>query len=146
MDVDICIDAYTEMSDLIFQKVAHRVTLSGKVQARFDSERLTSGKEISQAETLTQQALTMSRARHGNQHPVTLRLEIVASEILKNTGEYESATQLATHAYSLRRETRHSILWQPYIRHAKTISQPRRSSSRLWKGLEKSMDLTTSSP
>jgi len=41
MDVDTCIDAYTEMSDSIFQKVAHRVTLSGKVQARFDSERLT---------------------------------------------------------------------------------------------------------
>jgi hypothetical protein len=40
MDIDSCIDAYTEMADSIFQKVAHRVTLGGKVQARFDSERL----------------------------------------------------------------------------------------------------------
>jgi hypothetical protein len=48
---------------------------------------LTSGKENSQAEALTQQALTLSRARHGNQPAVTLHLERAASGILKNTGK-----------------------------------------------------------
>ena len=39
-DVDSCIDAYVDIADSIFQQVAHRVTLGGKAQARFDSRRL----------------------------------------------------------------------------------------------------------
>jgi hypothetical protein len=40
MDVDSCIDAYIDLSDAVFQKVKHRVTLGGKVQGRFDSAEL----------------------------------------------------------------------------------------------------------
>jgi hypothetical protein len=40
MDVDSCINAYARLSDSVFQKVKHRVTLGGKVQGRFDSTEL----------------------------------------------------------------------------------------------------------
>jgi hypothetical protein len=40
MSVDDCIDAYVSMSDRIFQKKRHRVTIKGKVQGRFDSDEL----------------------------------------------------------------------------------------------------------
>ena len=40
MDINSCIDAYTSLSDSVFQKVKHRVTLRGKVQGRFDSAEL----------------------------------------------------------------------------------------------------------
>ena len=37
MDVSTCIDVYLNLSSLIFQQVAHRVTWRGSIQARFDS-------------------------------------------------------------------------------------------------------------
>ena len=40
MDVDACINAYTMLSDKVFQKVAHRINLKGQIQARFDSKEL----------------------------------------------------------------------------------------------------------
>ena len=40
MTVDQCIDAYMSLSDLIFQKRRHRVTIKGRVQGRFDSDEL----------------------------------------------------------------------------------------------------------
>ncbi len=40
MDIDECISAYTELSDRIFQKWRHRVTMKGKVQGRFDAAEL----------------------------------------------------------------------------------------------------------
>ena len=41
MDIDACIDAYTEMSDKIFQKKHHRVNArNGQIQGRFDSAAL----------------------------------------------------------------------------------------------------------
>ena len=40
MDVDECITAYTTLSDQIFQKKRHRVTLRGHIQGRFDSDEL----------------------------------------------------------------------------------------------------------
>jgi hypothetical protein len=40
MSVDECIDAYLSLSDDIFHKKRHRVTVKGKVQGRFDSEEL----------------------------------------------------------------------------------------------------------
>jgi hypothetical protein len=40
MSVSECIDAYISLSDRIFQKKRHRVTVMGNIQARFDSEEL----------------------------------------------------------------------------------------------------------
>jgi patatin-like phospholipase/acyl hydrolase len=36
MTVDDCIDAYTSLSDKVFEKKSHRVTVKGKLQGRFD--------------------------------------------------------------------------------------------------------------
>ena len=38
MCIDDCIDAYLGLSDRIFQKKRHRVTLKGKIQGRFASD------------------------------------------------------------------------------------------------------------
>ncbi|KAL1835370.1 hypothetical protein VTJ49DRAFT_6917 [Mycothermus thermophilus] len=40
MTVDECIDAYTTLSDRVFEKQTHRVTIKGKLQGRFDSAEL----------------------------------------------------------------------------------------------------------
>ena len=40
MSIDECIEAYLSLSDRIFQKKKHRVTIKGKIQGRFDSEEL----------------------------------------------------------------------------------------------------------
>jgi len=40
MTIDECIDAYLSLSDQIFQKKRHRVTIKGNIQGRFDSEEL----------------------------------------------------------------------------------------------------------
>jgi hypothetical protein len=38
MSIDDCIDAYLLLSDRIFQKKRHRVTVKGDIQGRFDSD------------------------------------------------------------------------------------------------------------
>ena len=53
MDISSCIEAYSGLSDSVFRKVAHRVTLKGNVQARFDSHAL----ERAIKEIITQQGL-----------------------------------------------------------------------------------------
>lgn len=40
MTIDGCIDSYLSLSDQVFQKKAHRVTIQGKIQGRFDSNKL----------------------------------------------------------------------------------------------------------
>ena len=40
MSVDESIDAYLSLSDRIFKKKRHRVTVKGNIQGRFDSEEL----------------------------------------------------------------------------------------------------------
>jgi hypothetical protein len=40
MTIDECIVSYLSLSDQVFQKKAHRVTIQGKIQARFDSNKL----------------------------------------------------------------------------------------------------------
>jgi len=37
MSIEQCIDAYTSLSDKVFEKQRHRVTVKGKVQGRFDT-------------------------------------------------------------------------------------------------------------
>jgi predicted acylesterase/phospholipase RssA len=40
MTIDECIDAYTTLSDRVFEKKSHRVTIRGKLQGRFDGAEL----------------------------------------------------------------------------------------------------------
>lgn len=42
MTVDQCINVYTKLAEKVFVKKAHRFTLTGKVQARYDSNVLIS--------------------------------------------------------------------------------------------------------
>ncbi|KAH7398410.1 phospholipase [Pyrenochaeta sp. MPI-SDFR-AT-0127] len=58
MTVDECIDAYVLLSDRIFKKQRHRVTIKGQVQGRFDSDELERAiKEIITKQGLTEDAL-----------------------------------------------------------------------------------------
>jgi hypothetical protein len=40
MSIDEAIDAYLSLSSQVFEKKAHRVTIKGKLQGRFDSKEL----------------------------------------------------------------------------------------------------------
>ena len=40
MSIDECINAYLTLSDRIFRKKRHRVTVKGNIQGRFDSDEL----------------------------------------------------------------------------------------------------------
>lgn len=58
MSIDECIDAYLLLSDRIFQKKRHRVTIGGNIQGRFDSEELAQAmKEVVTARELQEDAL-----------------------------------------------------------------------------------------
>jgi hypothetical protein len=58
MSIDECIDAYLSLSDRIFQKKRHRVTIKGNIEGRFDSEELARAiKEVVAKKGLKQDAL-----------------------------------------------------------------------------------------
>jgi hypothetical protein len=58
MTIDDCIDAYLSLSDRVFQKERHRVTVKGNIQGRFDSEELARAvKEVVKAQKLKEDAL-----------------------------------------------------------------------------------------
>lgn len=58
MTIDDCIDAYISLSDRVFQKRRHRVTIKGNVQGRFDSDELERAiKEIVVRQGLEEDAL-----------------------------------------------------------------------------------------
>ena len=58
MSVNECIDAYLLLSDRIFQKKRHRVTIKGNIQGRFDSEELAQAvKEVVTAQDLQEDTL-----------------------------------------------------------------------------------------
>jgi hypothetical protein len=58
ISIGACIDAYLSLSDRVFQKKRHRVTVKGKIQGRFDSEELTLAvKEIVRKQGLDENAL-----------------------------------------------------------------------------------------
>jgi patatin-like phospholipase/acyl hydrolase len=40
MTVDDCINAYTSLSDKVFEKSGHRVTINGQIRGRFDAAKL----------------------------------------------------------------------------------------------------------
>jgi hypothetical protein len=58
MSIDDSIDAYLSLSDRVFQKKRHRVTIKGNIQGRFDSEELARAvKEVVIAQNLKEDAL-----------------------------------------------------------------------------------------
>ena len=58
MSIPDCIKAYRTLSDRIFQKKAHRITVRGTIQARFGSEELAKAvKEVVAEQKLPQDAL-----------------------------------------------------------------------------------------
>ena len=58
MSIDECIGAYLSLSDRIFQKEKHRVTIKGNIQGRFDSEELARAvKEATEGQGLQEDAL-----------------------------------------------------------------------------------------
>jgi hypothetical protein len=58
MSIDDCIDAYLSLSDRIFQKKRHRITVRGDIQGRFDSDELAGAvQEVILAQGLSKDAL-----------------------------------------------------------------------------------------
>ena len=58
MSIDECIGAYLSLSDRIFQKEKHRVTIKGNIQGRFDTEELARAvKEATEGQGLQEDAL-----------------------------------------------------------------------------------------
>jgi hypothetical protein len=58
MSVADCITAYVSLSDRVFRKTRHRVTVRGKVQGRFDAEELARAvKEVVKQQGLPEAAL-----------------------------------------------------------------------------------------
>ena len=58
MSISDCIDAYLSLSDRIFQKKKHRVTIKGSIQGRFDSDELGQAiKEVVKTQKLQEDAL-----------------------------------------------------------------------------------------
>ena len=58
MSIDESIDAYLSLSDRVFQKKRHRVTVKGNIQGRFDSEELTRAvKEVIKKQGLREDTL-----------------------------------------------------------------------------------------
>jgi hypothetical protein len=58
MTVDECIDAYLSLSDRVFQKKRHRISVKGHIQGRFDSKELEQAvKDVVTKQGLPQDAL-----------------------------------------------------------------------------------------
>jgi hypothetical protein len=58
MSVGDCITAYLSLSDRVFRKTQHRVTVKGQVQGRFDAEELAQAiKEVVKQQGLQEGAL-----------------------------------------------------------------------------------------
>lgn len=58
MSVADCIDAYMSLSERVFRKTRHRMTLKGKIQGRFDSEELAKAvREVVKQQGLQEEAL-----------------------------------------------------------------------------------------
>ena len=58
MTIEDCIEAYTSLSDRVFEKTAHRVTIRGKLQGRFDATALENAiKQILKARGISEYSL-----------------------------------------------------------------------------------------
>ena len=58
MDVASCIEVYSNLSSVVFEKVRHRISLNGTLKARFDSATLRRNvQDIIQEQGLSEEAL-----------------------------------------------------------------------------------------
>jgi hypothetical protein len=58
MSVGDCITAYLSLSDRVFRKTRHRVTVKGQVQGRFDADKLARAvREVVKQQDLPEDAL-----------------------------------------------------------------------------------------
>jgi adenosylcobinamide amidohydrolase len=63
MSIEECIKAYLQLSDRVFKKKRHRVTVKGKIQGRFDSDELERAvKEVVAKQGLKEDALLKDAA------------------------------------------------------------------------------------
>jgi hypothetical protein len=63
MSIEECIEAYLQLSDRVFKKKRHRVTVKGKIQGRFDSDELERAvKEVIAKQKLQEDALLKDAA------------------------------------------------------------------------------------
>jgi hypothetical protein len=66
MSVADCITAYLSLSERVFRKTRHRVTVKGKLQGRFDVEELAQAvKEVVRQQGLQEYALLKDMAEAG---------------------------------------------------------------------------------
>jgi hypothetical protein len=66
MSVADCIAAYLSLSNRVFRKTRHRVTVKGRVQGRFDAEELVQAvKEVVRQQGLQEDALLKNTAEAG---------------------------------------------------------------------------------
>jgi hypothetical protein len=66
MSVADCIAAYLSLSNRVFCKTRHRVTVKGRVQGRFDAEELVQAvKEVVRQQGLQEDALLKNTAEAG---------------------------------------------------------------------------------
>jgi hypothetical protein len=66
MSVGDCISAYLSLSERVFRKTRHRVTIKGQVQGRFDAEELAQAvKEVIRQQGLPEDALLKDAPRAG---------------------------------------------------------------------------------
>jgi hypothetical protein len=66
MSVAHCIAAYLSLSNRVFRKTRHRVTVKGRVQGRFDAEELVQAvKEVVRQQGLQEDALLKNTAEAG---------------------------------------------------------------------------------
>lgn len=80
MDVESCIEVYSNLSSVVFEKVRHRVSLNGTLKARFDSATLRRNiQDIIQEQGLSEDALLMEdvvpRCKVFVQNPITVHKE-----------------------------------------------------------------------
>src|SRR5436309_13051047 len=104
MDVSSCIEAYCRLSDSVFRKVAHRVTLKGNVQARFDSHALERAiKEIVKQQGLNEDVLLKENMDSGCKVSVSQSLKFYQlvdsfrSFVCATRGENRSITHLTSY-------------------------------------------------
>lgn len=66
MSIDDCINAYLSLSDRIFQKKRHPITVKGSIQGSFDSEELAQAvKEVVKAQDLPEDTLLKDVSNNG---------------------------------------------------------------------------------
>jgi hypothetical protein len=96
MSIAESIDAYLELSDRIFHKKRHRVTVKGKIQGRFDSEELARAvKDVIRQQGLREDALLKDTPEAGCKVLVSFK-SVVPSKLTSIALYAQQAKKLVT--------------------------------------------------